>query len=137
LRHLIVVVPGIGGSVLADERMRPVWGDARRRVVQLLADPGRLSLAEAPGLHPVALMASAGHIPPFRLHGYDGLVRATGGAGAVGVWVLGAWAVGFCAVKVVLRTDAGIWGMRGSDVGSGASGVAAQASAGVLPSSAW
>ena len=85
LQHLIVVVPGIGGSVLADERMRPVWGDARRRVVQVLADPGRLSLAEAPTLHPVALMASAGHIPPFRLHGYDGLVLGLrNGVGAGG-----------------------------------------------------
>jgi hypothetical protein len=75
LQQLIVVVPGIGGSVLADERGQPVWGDARRRVVQLLADPERVSLDMAPVLHPVALMASAGHVPPFRLHGYDGLVR--------------------------------------------------------------
>jgi PGAP1-like protein len=75
LRHLIVVVPGIGGSVLSDDRGRPVWGDARRRVVQVLADPERVSLEQAPVLHPTALMASAGHIPPFRLHGYDGLIR--------------------------------------------------------------
>ena len=75
LEHLIVVVPGIGGSVLSDDAGRPVWGDARRRVVQVLADPERVSLDNAPVLHPTALMASAGHIPPFRLHGYDGLVR--------------------------------------------------------------
>lgn len=74
LRHLIVVVPGIGGSVLADDQ-GPVWGDARRRVVQLLADPRRLCIRDAPVLHPVGLMRSAGHVPPFRLHGYDGLVR--------------------------------------------------------------
>lgn len=75
LRHLIVVVPGIGGSVLADDRGHPVWGDARRRVVQVLTDPARLSLDEAPVLHPSGLMRSAGFIAPFRLHGYDGLVR--------------------------------------------------------------
>ena len=75
LRHLIVVVPGIGGSVLYDDQGRPVWGDARRRVVRLLAYPERLSLEQVPVLYPTALMASAGHIPPFRLHGYDGLVR--------------------------------------------------------------
>lgn len=75
LDHLIVVVPGIGGSVLADDRGRPVWGDARRRVAQVLVDPGRLSLNESPRLLPVALMPSAGHVPPLRLHGYDRLVR--------------------------------------------------------------
>jgi pimeloyl-ACP methyl ester carboxylesterase len=75
VRRLVVVVPGIGGSVLADGKGRPVWGDARRRVVQLLADPGRLSLAEAPVLHPIGLMPKSGYLPPFRLHGYDGLVR--------------------------------------------------------------
>jgi len=75
LQHLIVVVPGIGGSVLSDDRGHPVWGDARRRIVQMLADPDRLSVDHAPVLHPTALMASAGYIPPFRLHGYDGLVK--------------------------------------------------------------
>lgn len=75
MRHLIVVVPGIGGSVLEDAKGRAVWGDARRRVVGLLADPGRLSLSESPSLHPVALMPSAGCLPPFRLHGYSSLVR--------------------------------------------------------------
>jgi hypothetical protein len=85
LRHLIVVVPGIGGSVLADALGRPVWGDTRRRVVQVLKDPGRLSLAESPTLHPIGLMATAGHVPPFRLHGYDGLVRGLrNGLGAGG-----------------------------------------------------
>src|SRR5688572_17442956 len=75
LRHLIVVVPGIGGSVLTDRRGNPVWGDSRKRVVQVLRHPGRLALSEAPSLHPIGLMPSAGYIPPFRLHGYDGLIR--------------------------------------------------------------
>ena len=75
MRHLVVVIPGIGGSVLEDAKGRPVWGDTRRRVVGLLKDPGRLSLAESPSLHAVALMPSAGCVPPFRLHGYSGLVR--------------------------------------------------------------
>lgn len=75
LRHLIVVVPGIGGSVMADARGRPVWGDTRWRVVKVLQDPGRLSLTESPTLYPIGLMPSAGHLPPFRLHGYDGLVQ--------------------------------------------------------------
>jgi pimeloyl-ACP methyl ester carboxylesterase len=44
-------------------------------VVGLLTDPERLSLAESPSLNPVALMPSAGYLPPFRLHGYSGLIR--------------------------------------------------------------
>ena len=75
LQHVIVVIPGIGGSVLSDGHGDPVWGDTRRRIVGVLADPERVSLRARPVLHPVGLMRSAGFIPPFRLHGYDGLVR--------------------------------------------------------------
>lgn len=34
-----------------------------------------LNVRHAPALHPIALIPTAGHIPPFRLHGYSGLIR--------------------------------------------------------------
>lgn len=52
-------------------------------------------------------------------------------------WTGGAWVLGALVLGVGLRIDGGICGMRGSGVGSGAGSVAAHASAGVWPSSAW
>jgi hypothetical protein len=75
LRHLIVIVPGIGGSVLADAS-GVVWGDTMRRVVGVVRDPARLSISEAPRLDAVGLMGTLGFCPPFQLRGYDDLVNA-------------------------------------------------------------
>jgi hypothetical protein len=47
-------------------------------VVQVLADPGRVSVSEAPDLQAVDVVSSAGLVAPFRLHGYDVLLRALG-----------------------------------------------------------
>lgn len=74
LRHLIVVVPGMAGSVLADGD-GVVWGDTARRVVSIVRDPGRLSTDAAPTLRAVGLMPTLGFCPPFQLPGYDRLVN--------------------------------------------------------------
>lgn len=72
LRHLIVIVPGIGGSVLADAD-GVVWGDRMRRVVGLVGHPDRLH-GNKP-LRAVGLMKTLGFIAPLKAHGYDDLVR--------------------------------------------------------------
>ena len=59
LRHLIVVIPGIGGSVLADATGRPVWGPGLLGVAGGLRDPGCLSVAEMPELRPVGLLPTS------------------------------------------------------------------------------
>lgn len=75
LKHLIVIVPGIGGSVLADDA-GVVWGDTLRRVIGAAREPRRLSISEAPRLRAVGLMGTVGFCPPFQLQGYDGLVKS-------------------------------------------------------------
>jgi len=74
-RHLVMVVPGIGGSVLA----RPadgkvVWDAGFGDIADLLARPGRLSLAENPHLTPVGLIRSKRLVPGWTvIDGYDRL----------------------------------------------------------------
>ena len=72
MRHLIVVVPGIGGSVLADAD-GVVWGDRLHRVVGLVSRPDRLH-GDRP-LRAVGLMGTLGFIAPLKVPGYDDLVR--------------------------------------------------------------
>lgn len=69
---LIVIVPGIGGSVLADAD-GVVWGDSRRRIARRVLDPGRLAVPDA--LEPLRLMDTRGFIPPLRLNAYTSLHR--------------------------------------------------------------
>lgn len=89
-RHLVVVVPGIGGTKLAvpkkgerargglpvGDRDRVVWR-AGLRDASLLVDPGRLSLSRYEHLVPVGLI---GTLTPFGawtpVHGYDGLLKS-------------------------------------------------------------
>jgi hypothetical protein len=58
--HLVVVLPGIGGSVLA----RPgrcedvVWDAGKGDIADLVLRPGRMSVAEWPRLEPIGLTAS-------------------------------------------------------------------------------
>jgi hypothetical protein len=78
--HLVVVVPGIGGSVLAPPGRpdAPVWSVdwSDRRLVR---HPELLSRAEAPVLEPVGLIRS---LRPVRfwtaVPGYEGLLQALG-----------------------------------------------------------
>ena len=75
-RHLVMVVPGIGGSVLArpGDRSKVVWDAGFGDVVGLLARPGRLSLAENPHLTPVGLIKSKRLVPGWTvIEGYDRL----------------------------------------------------------------
>jgi Lecithin:cholesterol acyltransferase len=75
LRHLVVVIPGIGGSVLETPSGVSVWGQGLRGLAGALVDPARLSLAEHPRLRPVALLESTRMLPWMVVPGYDGLVR--------------------------------------------------------------
>ncbi|MEU3979159.1 hypothetical protein AB0F77_03465 [Streptomyces sp. NPDC026672] len=79
--HLVVVLPGIGGSVLAppDRPDRPVWTGGPRSA-GLLARPERLSVGARPRLLPVGLVRD---LTPFgvwtAVHGYDRLMRMLAG----------------------------------------------------------
>ncbi len=75
LKHLVVVIPGIGGSVLETCEGAPVWGRRRREYVKAAFGPERLSLAEHPRLCPVALLPSTRVLPWKVVPGYDELVR--------------------------------------------------------------
>ncbi|MGL5827625.1 MAG: lipase/acyltransferase domain-containing protein [Nocardioides sp.] len=82
MQHLIVVIPGIAGSMLADDD-GIVWGDSARRMVGLVRDPSRLSVEEAPSLRVVGVMPTLGYCPPFQLTGYDRLInRLVNGLGS-------------------------------------------------------
>lgn len=83
LRHLVVVVPGIGGSALAG----PPDGDPAGggyaltpgRLARTLRDPGRLDLSRFPHLSPTGLVHDLALLPPLlTLPGYQrlyGLLR--------------------------------------------------------------
>lgn len=75
LRHLVVVVPGIGGSVLETVDGSPVWGQGRGALAGALVDPSPLTVAEHPSLQPVALFPSMRMLGWMVVPGYDGLVR--------------------------------------------------------------
>jgi hypothetical protein len=79
--HLIVVLPGLGGSALAlpgrlDE---PVWAAGVRDVGDLLFTPERLSVGEHARLVPVGLIKTRKPVPCWTaVHGYDALLNALG-----------------------------------------------------------
>ncbi|MEU6821064.1 hypothetical protein ABZ921_10570 [Streptomyces atriruber] len=75
LKHLVVVVPGIGGSVLQTPDRAKRWDEHRRRFVAAATRPHRLGLDAHPDLVPVGLMSDITLIGPFVVPGYDGLVR--------------------------------------------------------------
>jgi pimeloyl-ACP methyl ester carboxylesterase len=75
LRHLVVIVPGIGGSVLATEDEATVWGKGLRTLTAAMGSPGRLSLAENPDLIPVGLVPKTCVMGFTVMYGYDELVR--------------------------------------------------------------
>jgi hypothetical protein len=84
LRHLIVVVPGIGGSVLVRPDGSPAWNVDAGRLGYTLAGPARLSLTGHPDLLPDRLIDTTMVIPPvWAIGGYDTLrhnLRRTFGA---------------------------------------------------------
>ncbi|MEV4052966.1 hypothetical protein AB0J55_17420 [Amycolatopsis sp. NPDC049688] len=85
LRHLVVIVPGIGGSVLTDARGERVWGPKLGGIAGALLRPDRLNLAEHPSLAAVDLLPTISVVPPvWRVPGYDRLlariIRAFPGA---------------------------------------------------------
>jgi len=71
----VVVIPGVGGSVLETAAGLPVWGHGLPGLVQPLVDPKLLSLAEHPILRPTGLLPSTRVLPWKTVPGYDGLVR--------------------------------------------------------------
>jgi hypothetical protein len=73
LRHLVVVIPGIGGSVLTTAE-RPVWDGGPGRTAASLLHPGRLDVTEHPDLVSVGLVPKIGFAGPLALPGYVGLV---------------------------------------------------------------
>jgi pimeloyl-ACP methyl ester carboxylesterase len=79
-KHLVVVLPGIGGSVLAAAGKGDcVWDAGFRDVAGLVVRPGLLSLAEAPDLRPAGLIRSRRLVPGWTvISGYDGLLRQLG-----------------------------------------------------------
>ncbi len=88
-RHLVVVLPGIGGSVLA----RPgdpddvVWDAGKGDIADLVLRPDRMSLAEAPRLTPVGLTESTKFLGFTVVPGYEGLLTQLESRGKSGpVW---------------------------------------------------
>ncbi|GHH84101.1 hypothetical protein GCM10018781_72710 [Kitasatospora indigofera] len=75
LQHLVVVVPGIGGSVLQTSDGAPHWDAHRRRLLGALARPARLGLDETPELRPVDVLPDITVAGPFVVPGYGRLVR--------------------------------------------------------------
>ncbi|CAM5365728.1 hypothetical protein GCM10010329_85420 [Streptomyces spiroverticillatus] len=75
LRHLVVVVPGIGGSVLHTADRAARWDEHRRRFVAAATRPHRLGLDAQPDLVPVGLLPDITLVGPFVTPGYDALVR--------------------------------------------------------------
>lgn len=71
--YLVVVLPGIGGSVLADESGREVWRADAATVAGRVLDPGALDISE--NLHPTRLISSYAVGPWQLITGYDGLMR--------------------------------------------------------------
>lgn len=72
LKYLVVVIPGIGGSVLADEKGTPVWGPGLIPVLSRVLNPEELSVDRP--LTPVGLFPSFATAPWHIITGYDGAV---------------------------------------------------------------
>jgi pimeloyl-ACP methyl ester carboxylesterase len=74
LRHLVVVVPGFGGSILRDADGTPRWGPTFGDIARgmIWADP--LSVTGSPDLSVAGMLSTVTVFPPFVLPGYDRLV---------------------------------------------------------------
>jgi hypothetical protein len=79
--HLVVVLPGIGGSVLADpaDHEKKVWAAGFGDVGNVLRRPERLSLGEHEHLEPVGVIRTRKAFGVWTaIPGYDGLLRRLG-----------------------------------------------------------
>ena len=77
-KHLVVVVPGIGGSVL-EQAGKVAWDAGFGSVTRLGLAAHRLSLAEAPVMRPAGLIRSRALVPGWTVVcGYDRLMTALG-----------------------------------------------------------
>jgi hypothetical protein len=80
--HLVVVLPGIGGSVLAPPGRldQPVWAAGVRDAGNLLLRPELLGLGEHARLVPVGLVKTRKPVPCWTaVYGYDRLLDGLGG----------------------------------------------------------
>lgn len=77
-KHLVVVVPGIGGSVL-EQSGNMLWDAGFGSVARLGLAAHRLSLAEAPAVRPTGLIRSRAVVPGWTVVcGYDRLMAVLG-----------------------------------------------------------
>jgi Lecithin:cholesterol acyltransferase len=76
LHHLVIVVPGIGGSTLKDEDGRTRWGGGLLRFAATALIPDALHLATNPHLTPTGLLSVASDLPGLTtIHPYNDLVK--------------------------------------------------------------
>ncbi|MEV4049635.1 hypothetical protein AB0J55_00470 [Amycolatopsis sp. NPDC049688] len=73
LTHLLVIVPGIGGSVLEQHDGRPVWGQNLSGTIRAAFAPAQMAMLEP--VVPVGLLPSMGVLPWMKVAGYDRLVQ--------------------------------------------------------------
>jgi pimeloyl-ACP methyl ester carboxylesterase len=75
LRHLVIVIPGLGGSVLRDHAGAKLWGGPTPFAASSML-PAELSVDENPHLVPTGLLTTVGDLPGFaNVHSYDGLLK--------------------------------------------------------------
>ena len=73
LTHLLVIVPGIGGSVLEGVDGRPVWGQSVPSMARRAFAPHELAISEP--VVPVGLLPTVSVLPWMKVAGYDRLVQ--------------------------------------------------------------
>jgi len=73
LTHLLVIVPGVGGSVLQRADGRPLWGQSLPRMARSVFDPSGLVMSEP--VVPVGLLPTMSVLPWIKVAGYDRLVQ--------------------------------------------------------------
>ncbi|MGH3754862.1 MAG: esterase/lipase family protein [Pseudonocardiaceae bacterium] len=76
LRHLIVMIPGIGGSVLSSPDGTSAWDVTARGLGHVLVRPSALDLDRHPDLMPTSLIDTLTVLRPwFVVPGYDGMTH--------------------------------------------------------------
>ena len=80
LNHLVVVIPGFGGSILADSDGTPRWGPGFGDIARGMLWAGPLSVPDNPDLIVTGMLQTVTVFPPFVLPGYDRLIRQIAGA---------------------------------------------------------